>query len=182
MSRNKSLSSVVEPPEQPAAEVTQEHWAVLEQSLGFKFPADYREFIQIYGSGLLGSFLRVLCPIPSKHHQPYLRAITRILQNKLILRELEGEEEVPYKLFPLSPALLPWGTDENANEYFWLADRRPPSKWPVIVAGGRSSSWERFDMSMIDFLSECFLGRLRASVWPDDFPELPHDRIFEIEK
>ncbi|MEW4454582.1 SMI1/KNR4 family protein [Bremerella sp. JC817] len=54
----KSFSKLVVPPSEPM--YTNEDWQQVERSLGIELPKDYKQFISVYGSGTLQSFLHIL--------------------------------------------------------------------------------------------------------------------------
>ncbi|MFL5733779.1 MAG: hypothetical protein ACJ78Q_11305 [Chloroflexia bacterium] len=55
----ETLITVVPPPDQPVEAGRGRNWLEVERSLGTEFPSDYKGFINLHGSGELGSLLSV---------------------------------------------------------------------------------------------------------------------------
>ena len=58
--------------------------------------------------------------------------------------ERDWPHRVPYPIYPDQPGLLPWGNDENGNDYYWLTEGAPDT-WRVLsdeVRGeGLGTAW-----------------------------------------
>ena len=74
------------------------------------------------------------------------------------------EEAVPYGIFPDSPGLLPWGTDDNGGSICWLT-QGAPEKWPILAVAARSEYFEQFDIPMTTFLAGCFTRKITCHLW-----------------
>jgi hypothetical protein len=145
-------------------------WAAIEEQFG-KLPADFKAFLEGYGSGTIDHFIWVLNPVSSNRHLNWVRAKEPILA---ALRELrEGGEPCPYPLYPEAGGLLPFGKTDNGDALFWqtIGD---PNQWPVIVNAARDPSYEKFDCNMTAFLDGILMRRIRCSVFPDGFPSEKH--------
>ena len=57
-----TINSLVPPPESPVEVGTKAGWKEVEMKLGLKLPADYRKFIDTYGSGLFADFYIIYNP------------------------------------------------------------------------------------------------------------------------
>jgi hypothetical protein len=112
--------------------------AQLEVELGITFPADYKEFCEVFGSGELGGFIRIFCPCSAATSE-------RISENSLSsLVDLQGpsgldalKQELSWelgrfnkgastansarlsKLERILSAAFVFGDDPNAQVYLW---------------------------------------------------------------
>lgn len=128
-------------------------WQKVERSLGLKLPRDYREFIFSYGGGLFADFYLVFDPFSTDQ---YLNLASRIQMNCQKLRELcesNGPDYIPYPIYPEKGGLLPWGNDENGNEYYWLTEG-PPTKWKVVQDNVRGDGFYCHPFGMVEFLTK----------------------------
>jgi hypothetical protein len=75
------------------------------------------------------------------------------------LKAAEGDEFIPYGIFPTSPGLLAWGDEVNGNVLFWLTEGEPDA-WPVVLFSRHDGSFERWDMPMTAFLAKVFSGEM----------------------
>jgi hypothetical protein len=81
--------------------------------------------------------------------------------------QAESPERFPYPYYPEPGGLLPWGVDENGNDYFWLT-KGEPSQWVVVQDEYRGNGIEVHDCSMTEFL----VGILERRIEPlaSDYP------------
>ncbi|MGW7103777.1 hypothetical protein [Streptomyces sp. NPDC054838] len=151
------------PPGRRAGEAVD--WAVLEESLGFGLPADYKELSEVYPPGLFGEFLTVISPISPL---PTLDLRSQIETTQLTLRVLERHgNELPGDRNLMVPVC---GTD-NGNWVFWLRDPlEEPDRWPLVVSEARGPEWDRFDGGIVAFLVGVLSGTTKIEVFPESFP------------
>lgn len=174
----EELKAIVEPPEHPSEVPTHPDWGSVEDHLRVNLPQDYCDFISAYGSGLLGNVIRVFNPFASSEYLALVPCVERICAIRREAKETEGDEEVPFDVYPVSPGIMPWGNDENGNTLYWLI-KGGPDKWPTIVGEGRGRRWEQFDFPMSTFLARALKGAIKCEIWPSDFPNPPDDYVFE---
>jgi hypothetical protein len=143
-----------------------------ETLLGARFPADYKECIDVFGIGTFNDFLYLASPFSPN---PYLNVSGRLraLHESERLMKLnfpEAPDSVvhPFSLHPESPGLIPWGFTDNGDDLFWHT-LGEPDVWPVVVYSGRSGTYESHPMTMTLFLSSILSGRLQVSFFPEDF-------------
>jgi hypothetical protein len=159
---------MISPPRTPAEVKSTEDWKVVEAGLGLTLPSDYREFVFTYGSGLFAQFYRVYNPFSASKYISLPQSITRVCDG---LREFKREfpSQVPYPIHPESTGILPWGNDENGNDYYWLT-RGGPDDWRVITDEVRGEGFREYDCTMTEFLERVLLRRIDAlaSGYPRD--------------
>src|SRR6266404_2309328 len=113
------LKKLVTPPAKPFEVGTLSQWQKYEQKLGTRLPDDYRKFVFAYGSGLFAGFYRVYNPFAASEYIALLSQVERVCgYNRESQRSFP--KRFPYPYFPELGGLLPWGNDENGNDYFWL--------------------------------------------------------------
>lgn len=149
------LMKLVAPPDQPNDIGTPEEWRKIEHAIGIEFPKEYAEFVRVYGSELFAEFYFVYSPF-SKNYQSQIERICNVLREH---RKSEGEGYAPYPVYPETSGLLPWGRDENGNDYFWLT-AGPPDTWRVVQNEVRGSGFQIHDCGMIDF----FIGIMQRTI------------------
>jgi SUKH superfamily protein len=122
----KTLMDVFPPPDKPLD--ADGDWALAEAELSVRFPTDFRELIRAYGTGEFR--LRGLVV-----SNPLTEAGRKEIREKLwILGELRDALEIPLKIYPERPGLVPWGGDSNGNFFCWWTDGEPDD-WPVVRVG-----------------------------------------------
>jgi hypothetical protein len=155
-----ALKSLVPPPTQPFEVGSFEQWQSFEKQLGLTLPSDYRDFVFAYGSGLFARFYRIYNPF-SNSEWINLRSSVQRTCGWILETKRDWPDHVPYDIYPACPGLLPFGNDENGNNYYWLTKGSPDS-WPVIQDEVRGDGFFRHDCSMTDF----FCGVLNGKIEP----------------
>ena len=85
------------------------------------------------------------------------------------LRESEGEECVPYEIYPASPGLLIACEEVNGSSIFWLTEGEP-DKWPLMLM---TVDWqfERREQTLLSFLVEMFRDLPECVLWTKEWAE-----------
>ena len=171
------LTDLVPPPDTPSEVPTRPRWTAIERKLGVSLPNDYKEYVSTYGSGLLGNFIIVANPFSTNEGVELFSVISMLCD---ALRERlanEGQDGVPFDIYPEIPGVLPWGGDENGNGLYWLTEGTA-EEWPCLVGAGRDSRWERFEMPMTSFLTSALNGDVKCKIWPPAFARPKRRRAF----
>jgi hypothetical protein len=168
------LRQIVPPPDRPSEVGSADEWEVVERALGLGLPSDYRDFVFTYGSGLFARFYRIYNPFAVSKYTAFYPSVERVCA---AARELKREwpREIPYPIYPEQPGLLPWGNDENGNNYYWLTDGAPDS-WLILSDEVRGEGFKEHKCTMTEFLTKILLGELPALA--GDYPS-EEDRVFE---
>lgn len=164
------LVRLAPPPDRPLGAGELGAWSEVEDRLGLRLPADYRDFATRYGSGTFDEFLLVLTPFADK---PGLRLEDYGATMLTTMRDFRasGSEELPYPLQPDPGGLLPWGYTGNGDWGYWIAD--PPSepdRWRIVLNGSRSTEWWEHPGPLVAFLADVLSGIVRVPFLPADFP------------
>ncbi|MFC9329529.1 hypothetical protein [Kitasatospora sp. NPDC057015] len=69
-----------------------------------------------------------------------------------IAAELAADEDCPYPVHPEPGGLLSWGSNLNADQFFWLTEGDDPDAWPVVAFYRSLGEWDRFDGGFAAFL------------------------------
>ena len=144
-------------------------WRELEPSWGITFPSDYKEFISSYGTVCIADFIYVFNPISKNRNVNLVEMRDQVLNGFRYLRDKYGASEVPFPLYPEPGGLLPCGTTDNGNTLFWLTDGSPEN-WPLIVSAPRDARYEKFDMTLTEFMTKILSRRISCMVFPETFP------------
>src|SRR5690242_11570565 len=112
------LVAMITPPKSPLD--SEGNWRAAEIVVGAEFPSDFQQLISRYGSGaFFRGFLRVFNPLT-------VEGCACIKQSTDIYRKFrDGLFPLPIPVHPDKPGLLPWGSDDNGNGYFWLTKGKP---------------------------------------------------------
>lgn len=148
------LQAVIPPPSNPRNTGTPEKWALAEATLGTTLPKDYKEFISTYGAGGFCEWLGII--------SPFLDETSNLIEENRFLRkafvELDGTfYEHPF--FPAAGGLLKVGGDENGNFLFW-GTSGSPDEWHVAYGSNDGLEFERFELTLTEFLTEWLSDRL----------------------
>ncbi|MEU5383576.1 hypothetical protein [Kitasatospora cineracea] len=155
------LGAVIGPP--PEAGVVPVPWELAPEVMGFQLPADYRTFVDRYGSVSIRDELHIFTPsaVPGLQvGQPL--GFEGFLYNTtdpygycgmLAQAYAEGDfEECPYPLFPTEGGLLKWGNNYSSDQFFWLMRDPDPDRWPVIAKFDSMQEWDLFEGGFLEFV------------------------------
>src|SRR5207249_2196357 len=111
------LKKIVPPPPIPSEVGSLQQWQAVERQPGLALPFDYRDFVFTYGSGLFAQFYRIYNPFAASEYTALYPSVERVCGCE---RETKSDwpDRVPYPIYPDQPGLLPWGNDENGNDYY----------------------------------------------------------------
>jgi hypothetical protein len=148
-----SLAELIEvvPPSPEPVETDPSEAKHAVEALGVALPQDLYDFGLRYGSGMFGDAIRVYNPFGAN----YLACVRMVGDCYRDLKSAEGDEFIPYDIFPTSPGLLAWGDEVNGNVLFWLTQGEP-NDWPIILFSRHDGSFERWDMPLTTFLAKVF--------------------------
>ncbi|MEM8534476.1 MAG: SMI1/KNR4 family protein [Chloroflexota bacterium] len=178
MSLNKLLN-VLPAPTSPIETITPDQWETFELSTGMSLPSDYKEYLGIFGTGVVGG---VITPYNPFCKRTLLRAsyTCRNWMGQAIAisrhKQQFGTEVFPYPLYPEPDGVLPWGATDNGDQLFWLTTGSP-NEWSVVINEVRSSIFEQFACSMTAFLHDLIIGNIQSKIIPHHC--LDRDYIFE---
>ena len=168
------LIQLVPPPSIPSEVGTFEAWGQLESEIGVSLPPDYRDFVFAYGTGLFAGFYRIYNPFASSQYMSLSKSIARICDQNRVSQQF-FPDRFPYPYFPEPCGLIPWGNDENGNDYFWLAEG-PTETWNVVQDENRGIGISKQPFTMTGFLVSVLEGKTKPLA--GDYP-LEDDFVFE---
>ncbi|MFD8756999.1 hypothetical protein ACFV0O_39400 [Kitasatospora sp. NPDC059577] len=139
-----------EPTQRPA--VTP--WERSVGEVGFMFPSDYREFVDRYGGVRINGELSVPVPTLRSYGGGSIVGFPGFVRRTTdgIAAELAADEDCPYPVHPEPGGLLSWGSNLNADQFFWLTEGDDPDAWPVVAFYRSLEEWDRFDGGFTAFL------------------------------
>jgi len=156
------LTKILPPPIQPVEACGS--WSNIEEALGALLPADFKEFIETYGSGTIAQFMSVLNPFSDR---PGLKLLERPQRQLDALRVLQDEfgEQNPFPLYPAPRGLLPVAITDNGDVVHWRTNGEAVD-WPMVVNESRSPDYQEFQCNLTEFLA----GNLDGTIACDAFP------------
>ncbi|MBV9851332.1 MAG: SMI1/KNR4 family protein [Armatimonadetes bacterium] len=162
----EALKQLIPPPVAPLEVGEEASWQRTEHRLDTQLPNDYKSYIDTYGTGYFGpedfSFLWPLNPFSAT--LSFFR-FQRLLLEAYEECRLSTPHECPFATWPVAGGLLSWGRTDNGDTLCWLTENEP-DRWTTIVYDSKFIEYERFSLSMTEFLVEW----LRGSITPCMFP------------
>ena len=162
----QELKKLVPPPDRPSEVGSLEAWREIERKIGLVLPSDYRDFIFTYGSGLFAQFYRVCNPFDPSEWISLYASVERVCNSEGEIKR-KFPDQVPYPIYPQEAGILPWGNDENGNEYFWLTQGAPDT-WLVLSDEVRGEGFREYGCSITEFLTKVLIGHIEALA--SDYP------------
>ena len=161
-------------PAPDAAYETQGHdWLSVQDALGTDLPSDYKEFLSIYGTGVVGEFLWVLNPFSSNPNLN-LEKIRYFQEAYQQMKEL-FPEEYPRERLPHTGSFLTWAVTDNGDSLFWVLDDSEPNSWCVGIHSSDQGEEELTGLTMSGFLEVLLEKKLESSILPIQFLNIDKD-------
>jgi hypothetical protein len=161
------LLIAVPAPQSPTYSGTAGDWGLIERILGTELPEDYKNLINVYGTGSFFNFLSPLSPFA-----PFSTGLNLLSNAKQLLSAYESgrkefpEYSPPFEAYPHSCGVFPWATTVNGDVIFWLMRGRC-DLWPTVVCDSKfSEDYELIEMDVTSFLC----GWVNGAVSPPSFP------------
>ena len=157
---------IVDPPVQGGDHID---WDRVAEGSGLRFPADYRDFVAVYGGGTIDDFLTISTPpVPGSVYGNLLTR-GRGHVNERVVRELAGVVDDP-AAYPL----LAFAATSGGDEVLWLCDNPDPDKWRILVRGRHTvNRWSVFNLNLLNFLLAMICGELANPFSQSGFPASP---------
>jgi hypothetical protein len=162
------VAQLVELMPPPAGRVVAIDWDAVTARWGTRMPADYREFMDIYGAGTInGSFCIVwplLPPRPGDH-------MDDLAGNTEVGRSLQddGQEEQDRV-----EGWIAWAYDRSANRLYWDTSPQDPDQWTVVRLD-RGGFWTESGLGTTEYLAAFLGGGLpepaEMTLWDSEGPE-----------
>lgn len=174
-----ALMKVLPRPAHSVEAVDTPSWGLYELITGIVLPEDYKGYLGVYGTGLIGGMITPYNPFctrtswkPSYTCQDWMREIVGIQA----LKQEFGEVIFPYAVYPEPGGVFPWGSTDNGHRLFWLTNGAP-NEWTVLINEARSRNFQEFDYSMTAFLNAWITGAIHCELIPYD--AIDHELLFE---
>jgi hypothetical protein len=160
------LAKVLAPPFRATPVIVD--WSIIEGALKLRLPDDYKEFIEVYGTGSIGGFLWVLSAVA---RNPNLDLLVQIEKRQRALHEFAQAEPKAVSLSEKDlGVLVPWGVTDNGDVCYWRTGAEDPNAWPTVVADGRHALWNEFDGTLTGFITAILTNEFESPIFPSDFP------------
>jgi SMI1-KNR4 cell-wall len=131
----KSIARLLPPPRSPHG--LDRSWRAVEKELGLALPADYKEFIDAYGTGQISSAAGWAVVRNFRDTGLFGRPLRDILcgEGSVIgcyeRLEKESNYPCPYPTYPDPGGLLPFGSVVDVQNLNWLT-QGAPNRWEVV--------------------------------------------------
>ncbi|MFD7598248.1 SMI1/KNR4 family protein [Kitasatospora sp. NPDC059812] len=129
-------------------------WEASERYLGFRLPADFKAFLDLYGPGSVDGYLTIDRPMdttPAELERRWGPPPERPAWYGEIDEDCWEVDESDVQ----SGVLLLWGSDEHGSRYFFRAVEDEPAEWRIIISSDEVE-WFETAGTFTEFLVRCF--------------------------
>lgn len=169
---NPDLTRLTQLLPRPAVPSDPPDWDAVEEALGTGLPNDYKELIATYGGGGLEQYMQLLEPRCPNWVFDMLRVTSEREEANDSLWEFTDK---PEELEAEDNRLVCWATTDNGEYLYWLV--RPgdnPDNRTIMINDETGDDWERYDMTVTQFLTAALAGEIQSEILWDDFPRPEH--------
>jgi hypothetical protein len=175
----KRLLEVMPSPAHPIETVEASQWETFEVITGIALPDDYKDYFQVFGTGIIGGVVLPYSPFCTRPWWQVRYASRAWVPEALNIPAANwqfGVHPCPYAVYPEPDGVLPWGQTDNGDRLFWLR-HGSPHDWHILVNEARSSSFEPCACSMTEWVCGWIPGALASTIMPYDALDQTH--LFE---
>jgi hypothetical protein len=152
----ENLKKILKPPETTNGVPSDELWIRSERLIGKSFPNDYKAFVNLYGSCLIGEFFYPWIPFAKLSY-------INLLYNLDKFNNFEETRKLPYQYHPTQDGLLPCGSTIDGATLFWVTKGETDS-WQLFALNARSPEYEEFPFGFVEFLTRLIQGNLQSKL------------------
>jgi len=138
-------------------------WLEFEKNLDIKFPSEFVQFIETYGTGSINSFLWILTPYESNQNINIFHKAEIMRESYNYMKDM-FPEDFSYSIYPDEGGLLPWGYTDNGDELYFNLNNDT-----IVIMEARYSEFYEYEMGMIEFLYKLFVKEIKCNAFPEDF-------------
>ncbi len=152
------LIALVPPPPNPVGTGTPALWQEFETKIGTVVPEDYKQLIDVYGTGRFSELIDVFSPFykPWSWHELH-DAVTGRYTFK---QDVWPEDAPDLPVFPTPGGLLTWGQDEFNAPFFWRT-RGEPHEWSIVVFDSTYGPvYMEYEVTVTEFLLGFIVGEI----------------------
>lgn len=144
-------------------------WNPVEEALGMRLPADYKQLAEQYGPGSFANYIHIYHP----HGVTEFVSLTGPMPAR-VRGHLRNDVERGTYPVPHNPdSLFTIGVTDNGEYIFWIMDPvDQPDRWRIAVNEARSLQWFTFNGSLTEFLASVLNGQTKV-------PQFPHSLLEE---
>jgi hypothetical protein len=164
------LKTILPQPKNPSETTIDNNWPEIESKLGIQLPEDYKSYINYYGTGRISNFLWIFNPFSKNENLNLIHQVA--FQHKIYSDLKNYHEEIPYKLYPDTNGIIPFGMTDNGDILFWIPSEISEN-WPVIINEARSPEWQKFDVTITTLLFDLLTDKKHCDIFPKNFPSKP---------
>lgn len=139
-------------------------WEQVEETLGIKFPTDFKELMLRFPSGAFFKRFYVISPVQN------LRRLREFQQNHdddlSPIREYWGDPfmNTPYPPYPETGGVIPWGRSDGLI-FYWRETDPNPDNWPIVFTDFGFNNWGEYRGSASALLLKLLTGKFENPVF-----------------
>src|SRR5436190_16631551 len=110
------LLEIMPQPSQPIEVVDTRDWEIYELVTGIILPDDYKAYLSVYGTGIIGGIITPYNPFCRRASWKPSYTCRDWVREALAIQELKrafGEAVFPYAVYPQESGVLPWGSTDD---------------------------------------------------------------------
>ncbi|WP_405870260.1 hypothetical protein [Streptomyces sp. NBC_00005] len=143
-------------------------WDSAEQALHHHLPTDYKDLVNLYGSGAFCGYLELL--VPPGVWEPYDIVEFNDGHGDYAVDVWREEDEKPHEFSAdLGYELIAWASTIDGDTLYWLAhtDQKPES-WRTLLVSEDLAVWEHYDAPAPAVLLGLLTGEIDSDIVTPD--------------
>ena len=138
-------------------------WELIEGRINAVFPADFKDFVSSYGTGVIGNFVWVINPFSSNNNLN-IDKLEYIIESYMYMKR-----EFPDQYTRNGSNILPWAVTDNGDSFVWIRNGDDPDRWVVMIHSHDQGEEEETGFTAMEFLVALLEQRIKSNILPEDF-------------
>lgn len=160
------LKQLIPAPDKP---VETGDFTTANEKLGIRLPADYFDFLSVYGTGMFGNSLEVYSPFAENEYINLFDQIEALRDSYQAMKKIWNSMNLdnvfpvnagyPFDFYPEKGGLIPWGCIEGCGIYFYW--KTGDHEWEIVAYS--DDDYQIFQMSMTEFIYNLMTSKIDFS-------------------
>ena len=144
-------------------EIVGNKWEIFENSNTIKFPLNYKNFINYYGTGSLCELIWILNPFSNSERFNTLSYLEEKKKAFLIFEKIT-KKKYPYSLFHEGKGILPFAFTDNGDTFYWEITSPKPKEYKILLFDSRELLIEEYSIGFSELLLQILNKSLKTSI------------------
>ena len=165
------LKEILPCPDNPSETSSELDWYAVEEALNTKLPSQYKDYIQAYGTGIVGNYMNIYNPFSRLDMDNLIFQVDNKLNFLTRFREQNRQKLSDFRIFPEENGFFPIG-DTTGFSLVLYKTHTIIEKWTISIMRGADHLYIT-DLTLFEFLRAFIHNSLSEELKEEIYHEPP---------